>query len=86
MEYSRALASDNWPDTMGTIIESEVQKETHTHTDISRRDTDTYQPVIRYNYSVDGYQYSSDRIIFGDTTYVLAFWKAHDYVDEFPRG
>jgi hypothetical protein len=60
----KADASQNWPSVNGTIQEVKAVKNYHTGAadDIN---VDTYSPKLRYSFTVEGTEYSSDRIAFG---------------------
>lgn len=60
-----ALNSKTWPSVDGKIISSEIK------TRISSTSTkNEYEPIIRYEYSVEGKIYISDKILFGSAIYL----------------
>jgi len=59
-DLSRGMASASWPVAPGRVIESYVSED---------RDSDgdrTYEPVVRYEYTVNGLTYDGDRVHFGE--------------------
>jgi hypothetical protein len=59
-----AVDSDSWPLTTGRVIESYVTSEEVRETTgrYTSRNRTYYTPVVRYEYAVDGLNYSGDRI------------------------
>jgi len=60
----QAGRSESWPGVQGRIIESRVDKRTEVDYD-SPADRTAYIPVVRYTYSLQGKEYTGDRIAFG---------------------
>lgn len=60
----KADASQNWPSTRGTIIETGTVKNYHSGAD-NDLDVTTYSPRLKYSYKVGDSQFSSDKIAFG---------------------
>ena len=55
----KSIASDNWPQTQGTIITSDIEThKTHTKHGYSY----TYGPEIVYTYSVNGQSYTANKV------------------------
>lgn len=57
--------SHKWPTVPGTIVSSELGRETERH---HRKPITTYAAAIRYAYEVDGKAYESDQIQLGGTS------------------
>ncbi len=53
--YRVGKASETWPVTTVTILETTVEKS-------SSRHSTSYDPIVRYTYTVDGQDYQSDRL------------------------
>lgn len=60
----KADASQNWPSTKGTIIETGAVKSYHSGAD-NDSDVTTYSPKLKFSYKVGESQYASDKIAFG---------------------
>lgn len=60
-QRTQAAVSADWPTAPGTVLESEVEVIPGTP-DLP---TDSYQPLIRYSYVVDGQEYLGSRVSFG---------------------
>jgi hypothetical protein len=58
-QLRREIATMSWHSTPGRILESQVVKH-------KSSDGPTYEAVVRYSYSVDGTEYTSNRISFYD--------------------
>jgi hypothetical protein len=57
--YVSADASASWAKTEGQVVESRL------HVGSGDETSETYWAIVVYEYSVDGVEYSSDRISFG---------------------
>ncbi|HQO58006.1 MAG TPA: DUF3592 domain-containing protein [Candidatus Omnitrophota bacterium] len=64
MSYVKSRASQSWPTAQGVVVSSEVAA----HRSRSRKGhhRTTYGAKVRYEYTVNGVQYSSDKISFGE--------------------
>jgi Protein of unknown function (DUF3592) len=60
----QAGRSENWPGVQGRIIESRVDKRTEVDYD-SPADRTNFIPVVRYTYSLQGKEYTGERVAFG---------------------
>jgi Protein of unknown function (DUF3592) len=61
----QAGRSENWPGVQGKIIESRIDKQNKLEYDAA--DSTTYTPVVRYTYSLQGKEYTGERVAFGMT-------------------
>jgi len=62
-----AKASTSWPSVEGKVVSSEVERErTSRRSGGRRRTSTTYEAAIHYRYTVNGTEYSSDRVSFGE--------------------
>jgi hypothetical protein len=81
-------ASKNWPQTEGSVVESEVTKERveRSRSDSGRPRYETrYRPRVRYFYTVEGQTYSSERVGFGSES--MRDRKVADaIVQQYPAG
>ncbi len=59
---SKARASSDWPTTPGVVVNSEVRT---THSSGRDGSSTTYHADVLYEYTVDGENYSADRVWFG---------------------
>lgn len=76
-----ALRSDKWPSTKGTITTSQVRPSRRSQ--IGRRHQATVD--IRYDYRVNGQQYSGSRVRFGGAIEALPA-AAHTVIGRYPKG
>ena len=77
---SRATA---WPTAEGLVTSSNVKVETKTSGRRIKRKTTYYEPVITYEYKVDGKQYQGDRVSFSPfktTDRNEAYEFSHDFI------
>ena len=82
-QRTKAKESVNWPSITGKILNSEVEKRTSTTgTGSSRKTSTTYVAVIKYEYTLDGTTYTSDRIAFGGK----AATSAGSLVNKYPKA
>ena len=63
--FIRALQSRHWPQVQGRVTESKVVEHSRTDDSPSRRPTVTYEPSVRYSYTVDGKALESRQIAIG---------------------
>lgn len=70
--YSKASASSGWPSTQGEVVVSMVDKTTQTTNSNVKW---IYQPILKYDYEIDGVAYSGDRIRF--TSFSISHKKEH---------
>jgi len=81
-----AKASTSWPSVDGSVISSKVERErTSRRSGGRRRTSTTYGAEVRYRYSVDGNEYSSDKVSFGDYSSSNRA-RAQGIVDRYPVG
>jgi len=64
----KAKTSQGWPTAQGTVLSVDIQEhssydEDDHHTSVS------YEPVVQYQYSVSGRQYTNKKIAFGATSF-----------------
>jgi hypothetical protein len=83
-ELKGAHESRNWPSTQGTIISSQVSKQTRRDTK-TRRTVITYYPRVQYWYQVSGKRYISNRIEFGGASGGMQSM-AEKVVKRYPSG
>lgn len=87
-KYNRALEQVKFPTTSGQIIQSEIQSQTNT----SRNDdgtTDeyiTYQPKVKYSYTVNGNNYEGNKIEVLDIQNFNSQKKAEEYISNYTQG
>lgn len=80
----RAEASQNWPSTLGQVVESRV---THsTSIDSEGGSSDTYSPVVEYTYQVGGQEYRGKDIAFGFKQGYGSPGKAEAVTARYPEG
>jgi hypothetical protein len=79
--YKNAKASESWPSINGSIISSMVK------TDLGKSDDDEprYTASITYKYTIDGIEYTGERISFSAGTF-LQKGKAKSLVLRYPKG
>lgn len=76
---NKAKASLEWPGAEGTVIVSDVIRNTDSDGDV------TYKPDVSYEYVIDGIKYSANRVAFGS-------WSSSDrsmaqrVVNHYPAG
>jgi len=64
--YRDGKATDSWPATNGLVLSSVVKEDSRTVRDNGRTRTETtYEPIVRYEYTVDGTVYSGGDITAG---------------------
>ena len=74
-----ATASQDWPSTMGTVIETDI------HTD--RDDGKVYYtPLVVYQYSIDGQQYESSQLTLAGYTSSTRSQTAYKVIEAYPIG
>jgi hypothetical protein len=79
----KAEQTKSWPEVSGTVLESEV-KEHLSMDDMEGTASSTYEPVVKYSYSVAGQEYSSDRIGYGPNQFDSR--TASKMVSRYPQG
>lgn len=79
LSLSRGVASEEWPETAGEILESSVDAQ-------SGRGGAVYVPSIRYRYAIGQSSYEGDRITFGGP--VGTSWRrpAEEAVRRYAKG
>lgn len=80
----QAKQSASWPSTTGKVDRTWVEESSSTddegHVDYS------YTPHVRYAYTVDGTQYTSERISFGAVTSYGSDSSARSHLSQYPPG
>jgi hypothetical protein len=76
----KAKASTEWPTTDGKVIESEVER--HRNND----DETMYKAMVIYQYSLDGANFESDRVWYGDGYSTNDRSAMQTVVKEYPVG
>lgn len=79
----RAKATLNWPIAPATILSSEV-REHHQYDSDRASGRTTYEPAVKYEYSVMGLLHTGSRISFGDKK--TSRKKAGEIVAQYPVG
>ena len=77
----RSLGSKSWPKTIGTVVSTEV-KRIVSHT----ADSVSYEPCVKYAYSVRGQQYEADKITVAVTAGIRESAGAAAIVAKYPIG
>jgi len=85
-----SIESEGWPTVDGTITSSmiDVYEERDTSTgddDFPPTYTTYYEPEITYSYSINGVDYSFDKISFSRTRFVIQS-EAQEVIDEYSTG
>lgn len=82
----RAKAASKWPTTTGVMLKSElVERTTKQRTSNHQIRTYTsYEPLVEYQYTVDGQNLTGKRLAFGLTR--LPLEKAQELVKKYPVG
>lgn len=81
-----AKASLSWPKARGQVVESIVKRRrSESTTGRNQRTKTTYKATVFYDYSVDGTEYSSDKISFGDYSSSSPS-HARRIVNRYPKG
>src|SRR5262245_6723620 len=75
--------AENWSSTTGVIVASYVRKSGAGNAG-EAGDTDTYSPIVRYEYRVGSEAYAGSRIGFGDFFY--NWYSARSRVQAFRKG
>ncbi|MDY6970610.1 MAG: DUF3592 domain-containing protein [Spirochaetota bacterium] len=77
-----AKQSEKWPVVNGTVFLSKIEKhENTTGKGVKRRTTVSYLPKIEYKYSINGREYKSNNVVFGQSTE-----GAGNIVQRYPKG
>lgn len=79
----RARATRNWPVAPATILSSEVH-ERHQYDSDRPSGRTTYEPVVKYQYTVMGSLHDGSRVSFGDKK--TSRKKANEIVGLYPAG
>ena len=80
-QAEQAIQSENWPEAHGVILSSKVERRHPSSGDAGY----TYEPNVRYRYTVNGRQYTNDRVFYGATGSSDSGW-AHTIVARYPVG
>ena len=64
--YVKSLKTKNWIETEGIVIESEIEISQNL---TKEKYENHYRPKVIYKYEIDGSEYKSDRLFFGDRVY-----------------
>ncbi len=83
LSYVKSQASKSWPTTQGSVVSSEVTA--HRSRSKKGHHRTTYGANVRYEYTVNGVQYSSDKISFGEYR-THSRGPAQATVDRYPPG
>jgi hypothetical protein len=78
-----ASKAEEWSSTTGIVVQSYIRK-TGAGNAGEAGDTDTYTPVVRYEYRVGSDPYAGSRIGFGD--FFHNWFSAKGRVQAFPKG
>jgi hypothetical protein len=78
-----ASRAQEWSPTRGVVVESYIRK-IGAGNAAEAGDTDTYSPVVRYEYRVGSDAYASSKIGFGDLFY--NWFSAKSRIQAFPKG
>jgi len=77
----RSFGSKSWPKTVGTVVSTEVKRTvTHTANSVS------YEPYVKYTYSVRGQQYAHDKLTAAVTPGIREPAGAAAIVAKYPVG
>ncbi|BBO76634.1 hypothetical protein DSCW_40510 [Desulfosarcina widdelii] len=80
--YRTSLASKSWPNVTGSIVQSEIEKQTSTSGEGADKKTTVKEyPKIAYQYHIDGHQYKSAKI-----SYLSSIGSARQVVSRYPQG
>ena len=84
--YRDGQVTESWPSTTGRILSSSVQNDVDTSRDSNgrMRTRTRYEPVVQYEYEIDGRTYQGYRIKAGD--YGGAAQRAYAVVNRYPVG
>lgn len=77
----KGTESQNWPSVKGTIISTEIIKDTDT--DEEGFTTTTYKPQIGYQYTLSENTYINNRMSFGGTRSYGSYTKAEQALSEY---
>lgn len=78
----KAKAAQAWPTMPGVILSSHV--DIHTSTDSEGSSSTSYKPVVAYQYTVMGLEYTGDRIGYGANTFSRR--KSDEIIARYPVG
>ena len=80
--YRTSMASKSWPSVIGSIIQSEIEKQTSTSGEGTTKKTTVKEyPKIAYQYHIDGQRYKSAKISF-----LSSIGSARQVVSRYPQG
>jgi hypothetical protein len=80
--YRTSLASKTWPSVTGSIIQSEIERQTSTSGEGANKKTTVKEyPKIAYQYHIDGQRYKSANISF-----LSSSGGARQVVSRYPHG
>jgi hypothetical protein len=81
-ELSDGYSSTHWPTTEGVVIESQMAR-----TGSGKKG---FKPVVAYSYSFEGNSFSSERILFGMTSFRTiaksSQQRAYEWLEKYPEG
>jgi len=87
LQLGKARASLSWPTADGVIMQSDVRRERRwVKTGKHRREKITYKADVDYIYTVNGQEYSADRISYGGTHSSSSRVTADQITSQYPRG
>ena len=84
-ELKRARASQAWPTTLGQIVSSRLVEEDDPP-DMDGGGGTYFSSDIRYQYVVNGIEYSGDHVCYGDYAICNVPFEAVDMVRRYPVG
>ena len=83
LQLYNGMNSRNWPTAKATIVQSEIES---TPNLVDNTLPPLQKPVIRYEYSVDGQQYTGDQLYYGKSPVSSDFHQAQALVAKFAKG
>lgn len=86
VQYKNGEDTKSWTATTAQVTSTDIEQNTTTHRDSNgrRSESTTYKPVVRYEYSVDGTTYTSDRVKIGGVNGSQD--RASDVIARYPVG
>jgi hypothetical protein len=78
----RSKTAQSWPTASGIVLNSDVQ--VHVDYDSDHGSSTTYEPVVTYQYSIMGQNYTATRIAFGANRFGRK--KAYEIASKYPAG
>ncbi len=76
----KAKASQSWPTTQGVVVAVSIKATT------DNDGNDTYTPIVRYRYEVNGKTYESQRLAFGGQTSFSNNFEAEDFLKSYQEN